>query len=394
MFAGSEVASIPRIASYPWTYSPHALHAFRPKHVEVTQRVVMAKISIVGSYPPNYGGISTHVQRLHLLMDGEHQCRVKDLYAMGGEPEVPGVDRIVGNAAQRVLGCRTQLKADAAQLEHFHVSAMRKFLWSTPVLLTGRARATRVLTIHGGAFPEVVAAFSGWEKMLFRWMLNQFDHFVCVSEKQRAVLDSWDVAADRVSVINAYLPPVASAESGTFQAIRDAKEQGRQVLVCAAQYLEHYGIEELSQAMISLHEELGDAVPLLALVSYAEQDQSYKDKCMALRARMPEIVEFVNLNPEQVAELMALGNVFVRPTWWDGDAISVREAAFFGNRLVATNVTTRPEGTVLCDAKDAVTLHKALKTASLDPNAGVVSFDHEQSMQQLLTVYRSLGFSS
>lgn len=351
----------------------------------------MTQISIVGSYPPNYGGISTHVQRLHILLSAAHDSCVKDLYGVGGEDNVAGVDRVYGNKIQRVWRCRTQLIERGAELEHFHVSAMRKFLWSTPALLTGRPKARRVLTIHGGAFPEVVAAFSGWEKKLFRWMLGRFDHFVCVSEKQRKVLDEWGVSADHISVINAYLPPVASPISGKFAAVERAKSEGKRVLVCAAQYLEHYGIEELALAMARLEEDLGDEAPKLALVSYAEQDDAYREKCHQLKEKISPIFEYENLNPEQVAEVMALGDVFVRPTWWDGDAISVREAAFFRNRLVATDVTTRPEGTVLCHCKDAESLYQALKQCMEDPAAGVVSFDHQQSLRELAQVYKGLG---
>lgn len=352
----------------------------------------MTKIAIVGSYPPNYGGISIHVQRLHRLMAAGSDTKVYDLYSVGGEADEPGVERIYGNKIQRVLGCRSGLKAQGADLEHFHVSAMRKFLWSTPALLTGRKGAKRVLTIHGGAFPEVVAAFSGWEKRLFRWMLGRFDHFVCVSEKQRQVLDDWQVPAAQISVINAYLPPVHSAPSGDFDELQAVKDAGQPLLICAAQYLEHYGLEELTQAM-AIIESTTELKPRLAVVSYAEVDESYRARCLSLRESLTPFFEFQNLDPGKIAELMALGDVFIRPTWWDGDAISVREAAFFGNRLVATDVTTRPEGTALCAAKDAESLAQTLIRCLQEPEHGVVDFDHRKSLNELAAAYRGLGLA-
>lgn len=350
----------------------------------------MTSISIIGSYPPNYGGISTHVRRLHLLLKQTQSCRIKDLYSTGGEEEVDGVDRIYGNKLRRVWQCRVQLNQRRSDIEHFHVSAMRKFLWSTPVLLTGH-KAKRVLTIHGGAFPDVVAAFNMLEKKLFQWMLGRFEHFVCVSEKQRQVLDFWGVPTNKISVINAYLPPVESPPSDLFSNVEQAKASGRQILICAAQYLEHYGIAELTKALCHLEAELGEKAPQLALISYAGVNDLYRSKCLALRTELISVMEFVNLEPEQISELMALGDMFVRPTWWDGDAISVREAAFFGNRLIATDVTTRPEGTVLCRAKDSDSLHHALRECVLDPDKGVVSFDHKQSLNALAQIYKGLG---
>lgn len=352
----------------------------------------MAKISIVGSYPPHYGGISMHVQRLHTLLGGSNDCRVVDMYATGGEQDA-GVDRVYGNKLARVWRCRQLLAQRDSDIEHFHVSAMRKFLWSTPALLSGRGRSRKVLTIHGGAFPDVVASLSGWERRLFGWMLKQFDHFVCVSEKQRRVLDEWRVAADKISVINAYLPPVASPRSGLFAEIEAAKAAGARILLCSAMYMEHYGITELYQAMTELERELGEAAPRLVLVTYADLDEAYRERCREAQKAIAPVWEFDRLNPAQLAELFALGDVFVRATWWDGDAVSVRESAFFGNRIVATDVTTRPEGAILCEDKNPASLAAALKRAMDDEAAGVVDFDHQQSLRAIVAVYRGLGAS-
>jgi glycosyltransferase involved in cell wall biosynthesis len=45
--------------------------------------------------------------------------------------------------------------------------------------------------------------------------------------------------------------------------------------------------------------------------------------------------------------LLLKSSVFIRPTNTDGDAISLREALYFGVPSVASDVVTRPEGTIL-----------------------------------------------
>jgi len=45
--------------------------------------------------------------------------------------------------------------------------------------------------------------------------------------------------------------------------------------------------------------------------------------------------------------LLLKSSVFIRPTNTDGDAISLREALYFGIPSVASDVVTRPEGTIL-----------------------------------------------
>ena len=53
-------------------------------------------------------------------------------------------------------------------------------------------------------------------------------------------------------------------------------------------------------------------------------------------------------------------DVFVRPTFMDGDAISVREAGTLGVPVVASNVGTRPEGTVLFEVGNKSQLVKQI----------------------------------
>jgi glycosyltransferase involved in cell wall biosynthesis len=58
--------------------------------------------------------------------------------------------------------------------------------------------------------------------------------------------------------------------------------------------------------------------------------------------------------------LMSKSDLFVRPTYQDGDAISVREAVAAGVPVVASNVGTRPPGVALFRAGNVDELTKTL----------------------------------
>lgn len=45
-------------------------------------------------------------------------------------------------------------------------------------------------------------------------------------------------------------------------------------------------------------------------------------------------------------------DLMIRPTISDGDAISIREALYFNCPVIASNVTTRPKGTILFKNRD------------------------------------------
>lgn len=329
------------------------------------------------------------MQRLHKLLAPNSECHVYDLYASGGEPDEAGVHRVYGKSMQRILRCGQLLRKNPSDIEHIHVSAMRKFLWGTPVLLGGRRSGKRILTIHGGAFPDVIANLAAWERFIFRWMLKQFDHFVCVSAKQKQVLLDWKLTEDRISIVNAYLPPVRDVDTSPFQGVLDAKASGHPVLICTAPYLEHYGVVELLTALKALPKS-DSKPPCLVFVTYLDVDEAYKAKCKELMEGL-KIFEYKEIDPSQLSALMSISDVFVRPTWWDGDAVSVREASYFGNRILATDVTTRPTGSHLCESKNPESLGKALAEVLQDPKLGKVDFDHFDSMRKLIAIYNQLG---
>ncbi len=351
-----------------------------------------SRIAILGSYPPHYGGISVHIWRLHKHLQDRAAVDVLDMYAAPDTQDEPGVHRLRGNAVLRLLRARLALFRLKPDLFHVHVSAMRKFLLTTPVLLSGGNNCKRVLTIHGGKFSANVAAFNRFQMALLKWMLGRFDHIVCVSALQQETVVSLGVDIENTSIINAYLPPVSHENPTLFESVIEKRKAGKSIVLISAPYLEHYGLLELLQAVRALPDVLRESVSLVHL-TYLDSEPEYQAACSSAAEGL-DYTLFDRLDPEDVAALFALGHIFVRPTWWDGDAVTVREAAFFGNRLITTDVTTRPQGSVLCTAKSVESLTEALQTALSNPQAGVVDFDHDASLRAIEAVYTRLDGSA
>ena len=79
-------------------------------------------------------------------------------------------------------------------------------------------------------------------------------------------------------------------------------------------------------------------------------------------------------------------DVFVRPTYFDGDASSVREALTLGVRVVASDTDFRPEGVWRFPPGDADALAAAIETALARHPVRVES----SSLPALLEVYDAL----
>jgi hypothetical protein len=83
-------------------------------------------------------------------------------------------------------------------------------------------------------------------------------------------------------------------------------------------------------------------------------------------------------------------HVFVRPTATDGDSLALKEAAWFGRKLIATDVVPRPKGTLLFRYGDAEGLARQIRTALVEPSAGLCEPGVDGG-QIILDMYRRLA---
>ena len=129
------------------------------------------------------------------------------------------------------------------------------------------------------------------------------------------------------------------------------------VLSNAMFFRPEYGFKLLLEAIADLrtiHPSLGCVVM---------GDGEHRDDAQRLvdQAGLGDAVRLTgDVDHEVCLSLMAKSDVFVRPTFMDGDAISVREAGTLGVPVVASNVGTRPEGTVLFEVGNKSQLVKQI----------------------------------
>jgi glycosyltransferase involved in cell wall biosynthesis len=103
----------------------------------------------------------------------------------------------------------------------------------------------------------------------------------------------------------------------------------------------------------------------------------------------PHMFAIGDLTHESCLAVIARSDIFVRPTYSDADAVSVREALALGTPVVASDVVRRPEGTLCFKTGDAGDL--AAKIESLVSESGalrhVPSQSAENGIHRLLELY-------
>jgi glycosyltransferase involved in cell wall biosynthesis len=338
------------------------------------------RIALVGSYPPPYGGCSVHVQRLQRALEGDFEVEVIDVY---GEPQASDGASVVrcGRRPAGALRALGALRRSRASIVHFHVAAMDAFLWASfPLLACVSSQARPIVTVHSGSFVGSFASGPAWRRATLRAVMGRFHRIVVVNDGQRRFLEGLGVAARRIAVIPAFLPP-AAVESARAGAVL-ASLEGRLRLVASGYGMPHYGFHVILDA---LERDPVEARTGLIVCAYNSYDERYMAELAARRNVACRIVR--DLDPAEFAWILQRCDAYVRATDRDGDAVAIREAAYFGKAVIASDCVERPAGTLLFRTGDAGSLGSALETLR-HGGAARVRDDGAAGLAALLEVYR------
>lgn len=352
----------------------------------------MKRVLLVGSYPPPYGGVSVHVQRLQRILAGSYLVEVIDLFSGRRPSDVQnGVHRCGAAPPANVLRAIGLLGKLHPDLVHFHVSAARNFALVGRPLLAAAGGAHSIVTIHSGSFVADARRWLGVQRSLAARLLRRFDRVIAVNDEQRAHLQRMGVRAEIISVVPAFLPPVVEASERVARRMDEFRAAGARIVVASGSGLPHYGFHHLLDAV----ESFGEAKEkiALALCLYNTYDEQYV-RTLDARLRSMRSVVFRDLRPEEFAYALSRADVFARPTDRDGDAVAVREAAYVRTKVVASDCVARPAGAILYRTGDAASLARALDTALADPQAGLIALDCEETTGMLLRLYEAASSTS
>jgi glycosyltransferase involved in cell wall biosynthesis len=260
---------------------------------------------------------------------------------------------------------------------HVHTNGHNVKSWMVAAVCAAaglRARHRTVVSLGSGAIPSFLARAGAGVRALVRVTAAGAGAFVVTNHASRAALVAHGAAEGKVTVLP-WFYGVAPDEVGVLPAAAaDFRRAHRPLVGAMATLGPEYGLSLLIDAAARLrprHPELG-----LLLMGPDRIDDGLPEWVLP----MGELHR-----PELLATLGAL-DVFVRPTYFDGDAMSVREAFALGVRVVASDTDFRPEGVRLFPRGDADALAAAIDDALSSPGARVES----TSLPALLALYDAL----
>ena len=318
-------------------------------------------VLLVGGFPLPYGGISVHIERLHeFIINNGDECQI--LFTGFNKSKLINNKDIVWIFDIFKLFKLKKTKT----IVHIHVSAFRNLL---KIYLLSRFfnNQRKLITIHSGTFIKKLKKQSKFKNYFLRKVLGNFNYIIAVNIEQKQSLSSiLEVNSDKIVVIPAFIHPIASRKDFNNEDI-SLIEQSTKIKIVMSGYLQdYYGYDLIIDYLENNKKYFG------FFIFYGTHDQEYKNIIINRIKIMDNAHFFTDLSPTQFNWLLKNADVYVRNTDRDGDCVAIREAAYWGVKICASNSVTRPIETELFSFNNKFEFENAVQNVINQPNSGKI----------------------
>jgi glycogen(starch) synthase len=341
---------------------------------------------LAGFYPPPFAGEPVHVKQLAQLLR-DHGLTVEILNLKRGARPSAEYRSFTRRGA---LLWELFTAADRAAILHLHTNGHNRKSWLLILVagLAGRLRGVAtVLTLHSGLLPTYVARFGRIAQGVARWTLGSFVRIVCVNSEIRAAIERLGVTGDHIAVIPAFLGVPQSAE--LVPRDREMIRGFRPLLVAVA------GGEEDPERGLAIVlravQQLRTLIPKLGVVLMGSDVGSKTRPLIDQLGLTGRAVCLGEVTHDRCLAFIRAGDVVVRSTFADGDAITVREALAIGVAVVASDTDFRPEGVTLFRKGDVADLVAKLEQVLRAPGRSALLTSDDQPARKLWQLYSELA---
>jgi glycogen synthase len=297
----------------------------------------VVKVLLVGDYPPPYGGLSVQVSALRHRLSSRpgYSCRVLDIGESRRQrrPECVRSRNALDFVGKLLWHAVRQYVIHLHMCGHNSSSWLAAFACAMAGLCNGRKT---VLSIGSGLAADWLPR-AGWlARLAARATLALTGVTICRNERMQAAVAALGASPGTTVVLPGFygLPPRKPAS--VSPQVETFLHRHSPVIGALASVGPEYGLPLVAEAAARLrttHPGTG-----LLLIGPATVESPDLGPSLLVTGALPHPVALA---------LMRRMNVFVRPTYFDGDASSVREALALGVPVVASDTDFRPEGVVL-----------------------------------------------
>lgn len=235
---------------------------------------------------------------------------------------------------------------------HVHTNGHNSKSWAIAFAcgFAGQFGPGAALTLHSGMAPAYIQGASPWTRQALRLACLFYRRVVCVNEEIAGAITGLGIPKDHIEITPAFLP-IEAPDVPVPCEIESWFSRHSPVISSTMFFRPEYGFELLLEAVSRLKQK-HPRIGCLVMGAGPGPEGLGDEFCLA-----------GDLDHELCLALMARADVYVRPTYRDGDSISVREAVALGVPVVASNVGTRPDGVSLFEPGDVDGLVEKIRSA-------------------------------
>ncbi len=349
------------------------------------------KIGIFGPYPPPYGGVSVHIQRLKYLLEKNNvQSTVYDVtqfFDKKGKSNDSSVKKW-----PLIIFFRNGVV-------HVHVSGLnivKIFLISNILRITNNKI---IITFH--SLRNDIENRSWLHKKIMSLGLTRISNFIVVNQEIKEKLISVGIKSGKIIILPAFLPPNITKEDIEVipSVIWDFIHNHHPIICANAFRIEFFNNQDLYgiDMCIDLCKNIKKKYPkigfIFCLPAIGDDNYFIKMKNMISENCIDDNFFFVT-NPYHFYPILMKSDLFVRPTNTDGDAISIRESLFFKIPVLASDVIPRPKGTRLFSNRNLYEF--SLKVENILENYGrykkeLDDLKQDDNFNEIIKIYKKLS---
>ena len=296
------------------------------------------------------GGVSVHIKRLSALLTEKYEVSFVD------ESPLEYSKSEVFNIRSKNIFQYLKLVRNADVIHiHSGVSVLRVF----HILVAYIFGKTSVVTYHTiYNLPSKTAIF------INRLFLPFINKVICVTEEISSILKPKSGI-----VLPAFVPPLIDNEQELPEIVKKGieKNHGKKLIVSNAfrldlhQETDLYGLDLLLDLARRIKTEKLNYKIIFIVADSKDEAGLFKKYTEIIKTENLE--KEISLLPKPISfvKLMQQSDVVIRATASDGDALTVREALFLNKPIIASDVTLRPEGTILFENRNSDDLFRKIK---------------------------------
>jgi glycosyltransferase involved in cell wall biosynthesis len=274
-----------------------------------------------------------------------------------------------------------------ADIFHFHLGGMITpellGLYTFGTLLPGRKK---VLTFHSGGYPSMP---EGQRPHLWRdFVFRRFDRIIGVNRQMLDMFVRCGVPREKLRLIPPFALPAAPPPAEIPASIEGFLDRHSPVLLAVTGLEPEYDLPLQIEAMETVLRTYPRAGLLIAGAGSLERQlrDLIREKPWA-----DSILLAGDVSRSATMNIMVRADLFLRTTWYDGDAVSVREALHFGMPVIASDNGMRPAGVTLIPARDQEKLVAAILDELAKPRSPrVIAPAVTENLKAVFDLYREL----